>query len=231
MGSPTTEAGRRGDESQVDVVLSRGFWMGKFEVLQGEWKRVMGALPGQGASAEFGLGDDVPVYWVNYPEAQAFCQALSARATRSKALAEGWEFRLPTEAQWEYACRAGTTTVTAFGGELSVRQANFKAAGSVGRSVKAGSYPANPWGIHDMYGNVFEWCLDWYHAALPGGTDPDLSRVAGVQNRDGSYSRVRRGCAWNDGTEWCRSAMRLRYEPDRNSDHIGFRVALVEAGG
>jgi pimeloyl-ACP methyl ester carboxylesterase len=79
-----------------------------------------------------------------------------------------------------------------------------------------------------MHGNVFEWCRDWYHADFPGGTDPDLSNLQGTVNRDGTYSRVRRGGAWNDDGWACRSALRLRYEPPRRSDHIGFRVALVE---
>jgi formylglycine-generating enzyme required for sulfatase activity len=95
------------------------------------------------------------------------------------------------------------------------------------RATPVGQYSANAWGLHDMHGNLFEWCRDWYHAQLPGGVDPDLSGRPGVQNGDGSYSRVRRGGAWNDPGAWCRSAMRLRYEPERRSDHIGFRVALV----
>jgi sulfatase modifying factor 1 len=227
MGSPASEAGRRADEAQVDVVLSRGFWIGKFEVTQGEWKRVMGSLPERGPGAEFGLGDEVPIYWINFPAAETFCRTLSARARRSNALGDDWEYRLPTEAQWEYACRAGTTTATAFGEQLTVRQANIKAPeGAAGRAVKVGSYPPNPWGIHDMHGNIFEWCRDWYHAQLPGGTDPEMT-TRGVPNGDGSYSRVRRGGAWNDAAVYCRSAMRLRYEPERRSDHIGFRVALV----
>lgn len=81
--------------------------------------------------------------------------------------------------------------------------------------------------LPDMHGNEFEWCRDWYHAQLPGGTDPDLTQVPGDPNRDGTYSRVRRGGAWMDGPAFCRSALRLRYEPLRNSDHIGFRVVLV----
>jgi formylglycine-generating enzyme required for sulfatase activity len=87
-----------------------------------------------------------------------------------------------------------------------------------------GSYTANLWGLHDMHGNVWEWCRDYYHGRLPGGTDPDLSDVVGDRNRDGSYSRVRRGGAWIEGERFCRSACRLRYEPHRGSDHIGFRV-------
>ena len=95
-------------------------------------------------------------------------------------LPDGWEYTLPTEAQWEYACRAGTTTATAFGDKLSSKQANFKGkpyngaeqGPSLGRDAPVGSYPANAWGLHDMHGNTFEWCRDWYHARLPGGTDP-----------------------------------------------------------
>jgi len=237
MGSPSAETGRRSDEAQVPVTISRGFWTGKFEVTQGAWRRVMGELPARKPSAEFGLGDDFPVYWVSFIDAEAFCRALTARARRSAALPAGWEFRLPTEAQWEYACRAGTVTATSFGEQLGQHQANFKgqplngarSSPPVLRATPVGTYAANPWGICDMHGNVFEWCRDWYHAQLPGGTDPDVYETRGVPNRDGSYSRVRRGGAWNDDGWACRSALRLKYEPERNSDHIGFRGVVVEA--
>src|SRR2546423_1366330 len=137
-------------------------------------------------------------------------------------------FRLSTEAQWEYACRAGTTTGTAFGDRLSSRQANFQgkpyngAEGgpSLRRAAPVGSYPANPWGLHDMHGNVFEWCRDWYHPRLPGGADPDLYSAKAT-------SRVRRGGCWADEGWPCRSAFRLRFEPERRYDHIGFRVVAV----
>ena len=98
----------------------------------------------------------------------------------------------------------------------------------LGKAAKVGSYPANAWGIHDMHGNIFEWCRDWYHANLSGGTDPDLSEKKGTPNRDGSYSRSRRGGAWDDDGWPCRSAFRLRYEPERRYDHIGFRVMAVQ---
>jgi formylglycine-generating enzyme required for sulfatase activity len=101
-------------------------------------------------------------------------------------------------------------------------QANF--GHRSGQSDKVGSYPANPWGIHDMVGNVWEWCRDWYHFAMPGGTDPEMT-VKGAPNRDGTYSKVRRGNAWIEND--FRPAFRLRYEPERRSDHIGFRVAAV----
>ena len=235
MGSPPDEAGRRPDEAQVDVTLTRGFWMGTFEVTQGEWKRVVGAGLDREPTPQFGLGDDVPVYWVNFGACETFCRRLTELARRSAAMPADWEFRLPTEAQWEYACRAATTTAFAFGERLERNQetagqpftaANFKATG-LGHAAKVGSYPPHAWGIHDMHGNIFEWCRDWYHPRLPGGSDPDLYAVKGTANRDGTYSRVRRGGAWNDDAWACRSALRLRYEPERSSDHIGFRVALV----
>jgi sulfatase modifying factor 1 len=235
MGSPPSEPDRRGDEAQVEVTFTRGFWMGQFEITQGQWRRVMGRPTARPLSAEYGLGDDVPVYWVSFLDAEAFCAALTA-STRLRGEVHGsWEFRVPTEAQWEYAARAGTTTATAFGDAFGPGQANFNgvligggAAGPApGRAVAAGSYPANAWGLHDMHGNVFEWCRDYYHDRLPGGADPDLRDVKGTPNRDGTYSRVRRGGAWNDEGKWLRSAVRFRYEPERSSDHIGFRVVLV----
>jgi formylglycine-generating enzyme required for sulfatase activity len=227
MGSPPDEPERRPDEAQVEVTLTKGFWMGKYEATQGQWKRVVGKLPGE-LTAELPEGDDFPVGNVNYAEAEAFCQKLTELGRQVGDLPAGWEFRLPTEAQWEYACRAGTTTATAFGDGLSSNQANFKGkpyngaeqGPSLGKAAKVGSYPANAWGLHDMHGNVYEWCRDWYHQQLPGGDDPDLSSRRGT-------SRVRRGGGWTDDGWACRSAFRLRFEPERRYDHIGFRVAVV----
>ena len=236
MGSPPTETGHRGDEAQVAVTLTRGFWLAKFETTQGDWRRVGGPSPERPWTTEFGLGDDIPAYWITFDAAEAFCARLTERARSTGAIGGRWAFRIPTEAQWEYACRAGTTTATAFGNVLHREDANFGGAPlaggrggpAPGKATPVGSYRPNPWGLCDMHGNVFEWCRDWYHTRLPGGTDPDLSTAQGVPNRDGSYSRVRRGGAWNDDGWACRSALRLRYEPHRSSDHIGLRVALVE---
>ena len=224
MGSPLDEPNRRSDESQVEVTLSKGFFIGKFEVTQGEWKRVCGEFPTTSTIVE---GDNFPMNTVNYAEAQNFCRKLTESGHASGELPKEWEIRLPTEAEWEYACRAGTTTATSFGVQLSSKQANIKGEPFDGASP-AGSYQANAWGLHDMHGNVFEWCRDWYHSKLPGGVDPDLSSVKGTINRDGTYSRTRRGGAWNDEGWYCRSAVRFRYEPERRSDHIGFRVAAVK---
>jgi sulfatase modifying factor 1 len=234
MGSPPGEAGHRPDEEQVEVTLTKGFWMGKFEVTQGQWKVVTELSPAQLATSE---GDDFPLHSVNFGEAEDFCLKLTERAHASGNLPRSWEFRIPTEAQWEYGCRAGTTTATSFGDKLTSSQANFQGkpynggeeGPSLKRAARVGSYPANPWGLHDLHGNLFEWCRDWYHAKLPGGTDPDLYSSKGTMNRDGTSSRVRRGGAWSDDGWPCRSACRIRYEPERRSDHIGFRVVIVQS--
>ena len=228
MGSPRTEPERRPDEDQVEVTLTTGFWMAKFETTQGQWKRVMGKLPGP-FTAQLPEGNDLPVGNVNFAEAEAFCQKLTELARQSGELPKDWEFRLPTEAQWEYACRAGTTTAMSFGDTLSSKQANFKGkpyngaepGPSLNGAAKVGSYPGNPWGLHDMHGNIFEWCRDWYHPKLPGGVDPDLSTAT-------ASSRVRRGGGWTDDGWPCRSAFRLRFEPERRYDHIGFRIVIVQ---
>src|SRR5205823_8682007 len=176
-----------------------------YDATQSQWKRVMSAFTGKRTA---GQGDDFAVSAVNIAEAEAFCRKLTEKARASSELPKEWEFRLPTEAQWGYACRAGTKTATAFGGKLSSNQANFQGkpyngaedGPSLKRVAKVGSYPANPWGLHDMHGNVFEWCRDWYHAKLPGGANPDLSsaKTSASVNGDGSVSRVRRGGCWAD---------------------------------
>jgi len=238
MGSPRSEPERRPGEDQVQVILTKGFWMAKFETTQGLWRRVMGELPGD-LTTELPAGDDLPVGNVNFPEAETFCRQLTIGARDSGALPSAWEFRLPTEAQWEYACRAGTTTATAFGGSMSSTQANFKgkpynggAPGpSLNRAARVGSYPGNAWGLHDMHGNTYEWCRDWYHRRLPGGIDPDLrdAERSATRSEHGDISRVRRGGCWADDGWPCRSAFRLRFEPERRYDHIGFRVVAVQA--
>jgi formylglycine-generating enzyme required for sulfatase activity len=234
MGSPRDEPERRPGEDQVEVTLSKGFWIGKFEVTQGEWKRIVGEFPDKLTA---GAGDDFPVYAINFAEAEEFCNKLTEKARAAGELPKDWEFRLPTEAQWEYACRAGTTTATSFGAKLSSKQANFQGKAynggeegpSLKRAAKVGSYPANPWGLHDGHGNVFEWCRDWFHRRLPGGLDPDLyaAKDSAMKSEFGGVSRVRRGGCWADEGWPCRSAFRLRFEAERRSDHIGFRVVAV----
>lgn len=236
MGSPPNEPERRPGEDQVEVTLTKGFWTAKYETTQGQWKRVIGKLPGE-LTAELPAGDDYPVGNVNFAEAEAFCAKLTELGRRSGDLPPDWDVRLPTEAQWEYACRAGTTTATAFGDGIGSKQANVKGkpynggepGPTLGRAAKVGSYPPNSWGLHDMHGNTCEWCRDWYHAKLPGGVDPDLylAKGTGQKNRRGDFSRSRRGSCWADDGWPSRSAFRQRFEPERRYDHIGFRVVAV----
>ena len=239
MGSPPDELERRPFEYQVTVTLTKGFWIGKYEVTQGDWKRVMRKLPGP-LTAELPEQDDLPVGNVNFAEAVGYCAKLTELARASSELPDGWEFRLPTEAQWEYACRAGTTTATSFGDSIGSKQANIKGdkpyngaevGPTLGKAAKVGSYPANPWGVHDMHGNTVEWCRDWFHWRYPGGVDPDLHDAQGTatRNESGDYSRSRRGSCWADPGWPSRSAFRQRFEPERRYGHIGFRVVLVRS--
>jgi len=236
MGSPRKEPERRPGEDQVEVTLSNGFWMARYETTQGDWKRVIGKLPGE-PTTELPADDDLPIGNVNFAEAEAFCKKLTEMGHQSGNLPKEWVFRLPTEAQWEYACRAGTTTSTSFGNSISSKQANFRGkpfngaepGPSPGKATRVGSYPANPWGLHDMHGNTCEWCRDWFHLQLPGGVDPDLhdAKATATKNRTGDISRSRRGGTWCDDGWANRSAFRQRFEPERRYDHIGFRVVAV----
>ncbi|MFZ4766188.1 MAG: formylglycine-generating enzyme family protein [Roseimicrobium sp.] len=221
MGSPASEADRSDDEDQVQVRLSQGFWMGQTEVTQAQWQALMGSNP-----SNF-KGDDLPVEMVSWEDAQAYITKLNATISLS-----GWRLALPTEAQWEYACRAGTKTPFAFGSTLTSAQANFDGNYPYGtpstgkyleKTSSVGSYTANAWGLYDMHGNVWEWCEDRWDgtAKLTGGTDP-LSAV-------GSY-RVFRGGSWVNLGRICRSAYRNGYDPGLRLNYLGFRLAAVPVG-
>ena len=179
MGSPSTEKERRSNEGpQTQVILSRGFWMSKYEVTQEEYLAVMmGNNPSR-------FKEDLkrPVEQVSWNDATNYCGKLTAREKAVGRLPAGYVYRLPTEAEWEYACRAGTTTATAFGNSLSSAQANFNGnypynGAAIGPNIvgttAVGSYAPNAWGLYDMHGNVYEWCADW-SGTYPGGsvTDP-----------------------------------------------------------
>jgi formylglycine-generating enzyme required for sulfatase activity len=245
MGSPRDEPGRLPGEGPVPVALSLGFWMGKFEVTQSQWRRVMGATlraqrakdpsqprpVGDGSMRDHvGEGPDHPIYFVSHAEAEEFCRKLTAAEHRAGRLPPGWDYRLPTEAQWEYACRAGTTTATPFGARLGGEDANFNGdhpyhgapKGAYRReTTPVGSYPANAWGLHDMLGNVWEWCLDGFADERPGGVDP--------LGPSSAPDRVFRGGCWHDSGSSCRSAGPRHHGPpgDQRGSGLGFRVALV----
>jgi formylglycine-generating enzyme len=230
MGSPTDEPEREIDEGPVNVRLTRGFWLGKYEVTQSQWRRVMGSMPSQGLGA--GQGDTYPIYWARHDDAMAFCRKLTESERAAGRLPSGWEYCLPTEAQWEYACRAGTTTATAFGDKLNSAEANFdgnypyngaEKGPYLQRTAEVGSYRPNAWGLHEMQGNVWEWCADWYDEALAGGDDP-------VGPAQGGYRAIRGG-GWNDRGRSCRSANRFRVPLGFRFISLGFRVARVPSRG
>jgi formylglycine-generating enzyme required for sulfatase activity len=174
------------------------------------------------------------MYFVNHAEATAFCQKLTEQERQAGRLPRGWEYRLPTDAQWEYACRAGTKTATAFGNTLSNRQANFNGnypyngavkGPALGQMAEVGRYRPNAWGLYDMHGNAREWCRDCYQMKLPGGTDPEV--MTNPLRSNGEAERVLRGGSWQSYGEDCRSARRFGYAPASRDNGWGFRVAVV----
>jgi formylglycine-generating enzyme required for sulfatase activity len=215
MGSPSDEQDRDSDEGpQTRVTISKPFWLGKTEVTQAQWKAVMGNNP------SYFKGDDLPVEEVSWTDAVAFCEKLNEM--KRDTLPAGYHYTLPTEAQWEYACRAGTTTRFSYGNDTGYSQLGSYAWYDENSSSKihpVGEKLPNRWGLHDMHGNVFEWCLDWY-GEYPGGsiTDP--------QGPQSGTSRVLRGGGWYVNARVCRSAVRLWFRPVSTYTLLGFRVAL-----
>jgi len=203
MGSPASETGRQRDETQKSVTIDKDFYMGESEVTQAQWKAVMSTTPWKGQS-KVKEGDAYPATYVSWDDAQAFMQKLSKLT--------GKKVRLPSEAEWEYACRAGTTTAYSFGD--SDRNLSDYAwwGGLVGDgNAKNEQYAhqvktkkPNPWGVYDMHGNVWEWCEDRYDAT----------------------SRVLRGGSWYGSPGNCRSAYRYRRSPVNRNGNVGFRVVL-----
>ncbi len=201
MGSPITEADRLNNEAQIEVTLTKAFYMGKTEVTQGQWQAVIGTAPWTGRDC-VREGDNYAATYVSWDDAQAFCKKLSEN--------ENATYRLPTEAEWEYACRAGTTTRFYSGDDDSKLGDQAWWGGILGDgSAKDEQYAhevgrkrANPFGLHDMHGNVWEWCRDTYANNHPGGADPLVST--------GGVVGVGRGGGWNNYASRCRSAFRNR---------------------
>jgi len=215
MGSPASEAERSDDEVQHRVTLTRGFWLADTACTQEFWQAVMGVNPGHYA-------DDPrnPVEKVGWGDVQSFIGQLNRHMP-------GLHARLPSEAEWEYACRAGTTTPFSFGDNIRPEQVNYHgdypySGGKKGlyrkRTVPVGSLPPNHWGLHEMHGNVREWCADWY-APYPASDEVD---PRGPQT---GAARVVRGGSWYDFGRYLRSADRSRYGPGYRGRRIGFRLA------
>ena len=205
------EKGRAADERLHVVRLTDGFWLGKHVVTQAQWERVMGSNPSKFEGA------NRPVDTVSWTDVTSFCDKLTEVERSVGRLPAGMVYQLPTEAQWEYVCRAGTKTRFAFGDELTAKDANFEK--SVGETTNVEKYPANGWGFHDMHGNVWEWCADWY-GDYPTGAARDP-----VGPADGSY-RVKRGGAWGITANDARSAYRNWTGPALSNRTLGFRLSL-----
>ncbi len=204
MGSLANETGRYVDEGPQRWVDVPRFAMGKFEVTQRQWEAVMGSNPSRFKSC----GPDCPVENVSWNDAQEFIRRLSQRT--------GQNYRLPSEAEWEYAARAGTTTAYFWGDAFDAGRAS-----NGSQTVRVGSYGANAFGLHDMHGNVWEWVQDVWHDNYSGApSDGSAWMSGGDQSR-----RVLRGGSWNSTPQFLRSAIRNRNSPGSRNDFIGFRIA------
>ena len=216
MGSPVDEPQRRDGEVQHQVTLSRGFWLADTACTQAFWQAVTGSNP-----SSFQGDPRNPVEQVSWDEVQAFIGELQRRLP-------GLPVRLPSEAEWEYACRAGTTTSFSFGDRITPELVNYNgrypyAGGEKGpyrqKTVPVASLPASGWGLYGMHGNVWEWCADWY-ADYP--TEPQVD----PQGPQTGGARVLRGGSWYGDGRLVRSANRFRSEPGRRYHNTGFRLAL-----
>jgi formylglycine-generating enzyme required for sulfatase activity len=231
MGSPAEEKHRGSDETQHEVSITKPFYLGAFEVTQGHYAKIMGANPSHFSAKGGGKQQvqerdtsDYPVERVSWLDAVEFCKKLSAKEEKT--------YRLPTEAEWEYACRAGTKTVFHPGNDFHSYLANINGLGysSYGKetsgpfyrcTVKVGEYKRNDFGLFDMHGNVQEWCADWYaedyYKKSPKNDPPGP--------KDGT-ERVLRGGSWPSSAKACRSAARNHLPPDDKTYTTGFRVVL-----
>jgi formylglycine-generating enzyme required for sulfatase activity len=231
MGSPADEVHRNADETQHEVAITKPFYLSVHEVTQGQYQKVMGVNPsffskngGGKQRVENKDTADYPVERVSWLDAVEFCKKLSAK--------EGKTYRLPTEAEWEYACRAGTKTVFHVGNDFNSNLANINGlsyssygkeeAGPFHRStVKVGGYKVNDFGLYDMHGNVQEWCADWYADDYYKNSPKDDPQGP----KDGT-ERVMRGGGWPSSAKACRAAARSHLLPDEKSYTSGFRVVM-----
>lgn len=216
MGSPKGEKDRQDNETQHKVTLTKGFFMGVHLVTQEQWQEIMGDNP-----SKFKGEKNLPVEQVSWDDCQRFITKLREKDKDKKV------YRLPTEAEWEYACRAGTTTPFHFGETISTEQANYDGNGIYGTGKKGVSrkkttpvdhFPANAWGLHDMHGNLFQWCQDWY------GDYPTDDQVDPQGSDDSTRGRVLRGGCFGDIPKYCRSAFRRPFGPGFGGPIFGFRL-------
>lgn len=216
MGSPPSEPTREPQEVQHPVRISRSFYVGRYEVTQSQWQKVMGSNPSWFQKC----GPDCPVERVNWHQIQTFVARLNERSSLPP-------LRLPTEAEWEYACRAGTTTPFSTGKNLTAAEANYDGGGPYPGSppgefrqtpVKVGTFPPNAFGLYDLHGNVWEWTEDWHCPYPPGpATDPHGAECA-------TTLKVIRGGSWYFGADSARCALRYTHRPQDLGFSLGFRL-------
>lgn len=198
------------------VTLTEEYWLGKFEVTQGEFAGVMGKNPSQFQDG----APSGPVEKVNFFEAVAFCDALTQRERAAGRLPEGYAYRLPTEAEWEFACRAGSTNRFSFGDDEAVAERfAWTLENAEGRPHPVGQKEPNALGFHDLHGNIWEWCSDWFT------NYPNVAVTNPVGPPAGKF-KVFRGGGWNNEAKFARASNRFMMEPARGIYFVGFRLAL-----
>jgi formylglycine-generating enzyme required for sulfatase activity len=255
MGSPETELDRQEDEGPQHLVQLQGFFMGQTPITQAQWRSVAQWQAREGERWEqelssnpsrFQVGgdtrllsenaftDDRPVEQVSWGDAMEFCRRLSQRTGR--------HYTLPSEAQWEYACRAGTSTPFAFGEMITPELANYDGNATYGNGPKGknrkqttpvGMFPANAWGLQDMHGNVREWCLDDWHGSYEGAPVDGSAWVDGAEGQSSKREggrRLLRGGSWFYFPRFCRSAYRSLIRPGDANYGFGFRVVCLPQG-
>lgn len=207
----------------VDVRLSKPFRFGIHEVTQGQWKAAMGSEPWTNEESN-PKGENFPAMSAKWSEVTEFCRHLTGRERAAGKLPADWEYRLPTAAEWEFSCRAGTTSKYSFGGDESLLDdyawydSNTKEAGEL-YAHPVGLKRPNRWGLYDMHGNVSEWCSDWYTEDVEeGGVDP--------HGPSEGTERLHRGGSWSYPAAHARSPSRWRFDPSSRNHTVGFRVAL-----
>lgn len=204
---------------ETKVFLLHGYWLGKYEVTRAEFRRVMEKAPWENPRVVT-PGDDYPATYVSWNDGTEFCRRFTEQERKAGRLPRGWEYRLPTEAQWERACRARATTRYSFGDDEKLLDDYGWHAGNTRKEPyphRVGLKKPNAWGLHDMHGNVLEWCRDWY-GNLPGGLGPEITE-------EGPQKKVQRGGCWGIPAPACRSGARFMEPPELKKLDFGFRVA------